>query len=92
MTPMNLRVSAAASISGKQGLIGVVSLRDGEAWTLGAQGEAGNVISVAQSPLFTAMRAGNDGNWQGLFGPDHAERIFSFAAVPDRGTRRNRRR
>ena len=65
-------------------LIAVVSTRDGNAWTLSNPAGAGIVVSIANSSIFAAMRTSTEGSWEGSSGLDDADRIYSFATVPDR--------
>ena len=68
---------------GGQGLIAVVS-STGDAWTLSDPTQSGTVVSIAGSPLFAAMQGAPDGSWTGRSALDATDRIYAFAAVPDR--------
>ena len=50
------------------GIIAVVSMRDGVAWTLAGPDENPAVISIANSPLLAAMRQSAEGSWIGGVG------------------------
>ena len=81
---------------GTRGLIAVVSVRDGNAWTLVGAGQAPTVIDIGNTPIFAAMRQSTEGSWSGASGLDDVDRIYAFATVPDRrpeggGRRRSRR-
>ena len=67
---------------GAGGLIGVVSLADGKAWTMTGTTQAANVVSA--TPLLAAMQSADEGSWQGR-DLDDRDRIYAFATVPDRG-------
>ena len=53
---------------GTHGIIAVVSVRDGDAWTWPDPDEKPAVISIASSPLFAAMRQSAEGSWTGEVG------------------------
>jgi len=69
---------------GSRGLIALVSA-EGEAWALSDPTQPGAVVSIAGTPLFTAMQAAPDGAWKGRSALDKIDRIYAFATVPDRG-------
>ena len=54
---------------GTHGLIAVVSVRDGNAWTLVGAGQAPTVIGIADTPIFAAMRAVDRGKLDRRVGP-----------------------
>ncbi|MEJ0018106.1 MAG: PAS-domain containing protein [Acetobacteraceae bacterium] len=68
---------------GAHGLIAVVSMRDGDAWTLAGPGQTQGVTNIADMPIFTVMRGAAEGTWTGVSGLDDVERIYAFAGVPD---------
>ena len=70
-------------LAGMHGVIGLVSLRDGEAWTL--SGQEPNVVEIGNTPLLAAMRTGEEGSWHGQSGLDNIDRMYAFADIPDRG-------
>ena len=81
---------------GTHGLIAVVSVRDGNAWTMAGAGQAPTVIDIGNTPIFAAMRQSTEGSWSGASGLDDVDRIYAFATVPDHrpeggGRRRSRR-
>ena len=43
------------------------------------------VVSIADTPMFAAMRAGGRGQLEGCVGLDDVERMYAFATVPERG-------
>jgi signal transduction histidine kinase len=65
-------------------LIAVVSMRDGNAWTLSNPAEASSVVNIANASIFAAMQASIEGSAEGSAGLDTADRIYSFATVPGR--------
>jgi signal transduction histidine kinase/CheY-like chemotaxis protein len=65
------------------GIIAVVSIRDGAAWTLAGPDENPAVISIARSPLLAAMQQSAEGSWTGTSGLDDVDRMYAFATVPD---------
>ena len=69
---------------GTHGMIAVVSVPDGEAWTLPGPTQSATVVNIAHTPMFAAMQTSAEGSWEGPFGPDNADRIYAFATVPDR--------
>jgi len=79
-----------------RGLIAVVSMRDGVAWTLAGPDEAPTVISIDKTPIFAAMHQAAEGSWAGASGLDDVDRMYAFATIPDqdwlRSLRRVRRR
>ena len=72
--------------TGTNGIIGVVSMRDAEAWTLVGSTQRQNVFDLTGTPIFTAMGAADHGVWRGR-GPDGVDRIYAFSTIPDRGLR-----
>ena len=70
---------------GTNGIIGVVSERDGEAWTMSDATRTPGVADINSTPLFAAMRAADEGNWQGPSALSDVDRMYAFATVPDRG-------
>jgi signal transduction histidine kinase len=66
-------------------LIAVVSMRDGNAWTMGGPGQTPAVIDLGNGPLFARMRERAEGNWAGVSPLDGVNRIYAFATVPDYG-------
>lgn len=64
------------------GLIGLVSMKDGRAWTLSDQ--APSVGDIAGTTLFSVLREQNEGSWRGRSGLDRADRLYEFATIPDR--------
>jgi signal transduction histidine kinase len=68
---------------GTHGLVAVVSVRDGNAWTLVGAGQAPTVIGIGNTPIFAAMRQLPEGGWSGASGLDDVDRIYAFATVPD---------
>jgi signal transduction histidine kinase/CheY-like chemotaxis protein len=70
---------------GTRGLIAVVSVRDGEAWTLAGPDQASTVIGIANTPFFAAMRQSAEGSWDRASGLDEVDRMYAFATVPDYG-------
>jgi signal transduction histidine kinase/CheY-like chemotaxis protein len=70
---------------GTHGLIAVVSLRDGEAWTLAGGDQASAVIGIGDTPFLAAMRQAAEGVWNAASGLDDVDRIYAFATVPDYG-------
>jgi signal transduction histidine kinase len=69
---------------GTHGIIAVVSVPDGEAWTSSNPTEPASVVSIGGSPIFAAMQASAEGGWQGPSGLDDADRMYAFATVPGR--------
>ncbi len=69
---------------GRHVLIGVVSMRDGDAWTLSGASRSPVVFNIAHTPVFAAMRRAAEGNWMGASGLDDTDRLYAFAPVPDR--------
>ncbi len=69
---------------GTHGVIAVVSVPDGEAWSLAGAKQSATVINIANSPMFAAMQGAADGSWQGRSGLDDNDRLYAFATVPDR--------
>jgi signal transduction histidine kinase len=67
---------------GIHGVIGMVSLHDGRAWTL--SGQEPTIVGIGKTPLFAAIRASNEGNWRGRSGLDDNERMYAYALIPDR--------
>jgi signal transduction histidine kinase len=67
------------------GLIAVVSVSNGEAWTLSAPDQPPTIIDIAGTRLFARMRQSAEGNWTGVSGVDPTDRMFAFATVPDYG-------
>ncbi len=65
------------------GLIGVVSMRDGNAWTLAGPDEVPAVITIAKTPIFAAMSQSAEGSWSGASGLDDVARMYAFATVPE---------
>ena len=65
------------------GLFGVVSVRDGLAWTLAEQ--APSVVNMSGTELFASMQAATEGSWEGQSGLDSTDRMYAFATIPDRG-------
>jgi signal transduction histidine kinase/CheY-like chemotaxis protein len=70
---------------GTHDLIAVVSMRDGNAWTMTGPGQAPSVINIGGSPVFARMRATAEGNWTGVSTLDPVNRIYALATVPDYG-------
>jgi signal transduction histidine kinase len=70
---------------GADALIAVVSMRDGNAWTLSNPTRASAVVNIGNASMFAPMQASIEGSWEGSSGLDDADRIYSFATVPDRG-------
>jgi signal transduction histidine kinase len=70
---------------GTHGLIAVVSMRDGAAWTLPGPGEAPVVTDLADTPILAEMRKSEEGSWTGQLPPDDVDRMYAFATVPDYG-------
>ena len=70
---------------GADALIAVVSMRDGNAWTLSNPTRASAVVNIANASILAPMQASIEGSWEGSSGLDDADRIYSFATVPDRG-------
>ncbi len=68
---------------GTHGLIAVVSMRDGRAWTLVGPAQTPTVSSIADTPILAAMHAATEGNWVGASGLDDVDRMLAFASVPD---------
>jgi len=66
-------------------LIAVVSMRDGNAWTMAGPGQAPSVINIGSSLIFAGMRERAEGNWSGVSPLDAVDRIYAFATVPDYG-------
>jgi signal transduction histidine kinase len=67
------------------GLIAVISVPNGEAWTLAAPDQPPGVIDIAGARMFATMRQSTEGNWAGASGFDSTDRMFAFATVPDYG-------
>ncbi len=61
----------------------MVSVRDGNAWTLAGGGQAPSVSGIADAPIFAAMRRSAEGSWSGASGLDDVDRMYAFATVPD---------
>jgi signal transduction histidine kinase len=68
---------------GTQGLIAVVG-PTGNAWALTDPTQSGTVTPIANSALFAAMQAMPEGTWTGRSALDETDRVYAFAAVPDR--------
>jgi signal transduction histidine kinase len=71
--------------AGMRDLIAVVSMRDGNAWTMVAPGQSPSVSSLNESAVFTRMRQTAEGSWTGVTALDPVDRIYAFATVPDYG-------
>ncbi len=69
---------------GSHGLIAVVSVPDGEAWTMSDAAQPPTVVSTANGPILAAMQGANEGIWEGRSMLDDADRIYAFATVPGR--------
>jgi signal transduction histidine kinase len=67
---------------GMHGEIAVVSMRDGNAWSLASQDSAPIVTGIGNRPLFARMRRTDEGEWAGASGLDEVDRLYAFAAVP----------
>ncbi|HTI79057.1 MAG TPA: PAS-domain containing protein [Acetobacteraceae bacterium] len=65
-----------------RGVIGLVSMKDGKAWTL--TDRAPSVADIAGTQLFSVLREENEGSWRGRSGLDRADRLYAFATIPDR--------
>ena len=63
-------------------LIGLVSMKDGNAWTFTDQ--ATSVADIAGTNLFAAMREADQDSWRGQSGLEDGDRLYAFATVPDR--------
>ncbi len=63
-------------------LIGLISMKDGNAWTFTDQ--APGVVDIAGTQLFAAMRQADQDSWRGQSGLEDADRLYAFATVPDR--------
>ncbi len=70
---------------GTHGLIALVSMRDGEAWTLAGPRQVPKVVGIADTPIFAAMRETAEGIWRGAANLDGADRTYAFASVPGTG-------
>jgi signal transduction histidine kinase len=70
---------------GTRGLIAVVSLRDGAAWTLAGPDQTPAVVNITDTPFFAALRRTPEGTWDGASGLDDLDRMYAFATVPDYG-------
>jgi signal transduction histidine kinase len=68
---------------GTRGLIAMVSVRDGEAWTVAGPDQASAVVRIADTPFFAAMRQSAEGSWDRASGLDDVDRMYAFATVPD---------
>ncbi len=69
-------------VAGIRGVIGLVSLHDGQTWTL--SGQEPNVVAIGDTPLFAVIRASNEGSWRGQSGLDNTDRMYAFATIPGR--------
>ena len=63
-------------------LIGLVSMKDGNAWTFTDQAQG--VIDIGHTELFANMREANQESWRGQSGLEDADRLYAFATIPDR--------
>ncbi len=70
---------------GRNGLIAVVSERDGNAWTLAGGDQSPAVIRITDTPTFARLRDSRDGTWTGVSDLDSGDRLYAFATVPDYG-------
>ena len=70
---------------GSGDLIAVVSMRDGNAWTMTGPGQVPSVINLGSSAIFGRMRELAEGNWTGVSPLDGVDRIYAHATVPDYG-------
>jgi signal transduction histidine kinase len=66
-----------------RGLIAVVSMRDGVAWTLAGPDDVPAVTSIAKAPIFAAMHQVAEGSWIDASGLDDVDRMYAFATIPD---------
>lgn len=76
------RLFAAADL-GRDGLIEVVGLTDGQVRAAAGPADAAPGQDVAGTPMFAAARAHPDGRWSGP-SPDGVERLHAFRQLPDR--------
>jgi signal transduction histidine kinase len=69
---------------GPHGMIAVVSVPGGDAWTMSGDTQSANVVSIPNTRIFAAMQNSAEGSWQGPSGLDDADRVYAFATIPDR--------
>jgi signal transduction histidine kinase/CheY-like chemotaxis protein/HPt (histidine-containing phosphotransfer) domain-containing protein len=69
---------------GSGAMIAVVSLSDGKLRAHVGPVEAQPDVSISDTPMFSAVRSIQEGNWTGRSAPDATPRVHAFRRVPDR--------